>query len=182
VGEVNAGDAAAAARVGDGDRTAIEAIYREYGGAVKAVALRVLRDEALAEDVTQETFLGFWNAPQKFNPERGSLRAFLLTIGHRKAVDVVRSEVARSRRELTPPDPVHFDLEEEVLVRGLAEDVRNALDGLAEAEREAIVLAYFGGLSYVEVASRLGEPEGTVKSRIRSGMRKLSVALAEVRA
>lgn len=171
-------DAHLAARVADRDQSALESLYRHYGGAVKSVAARVLRDEALADDVVQDTFVGFWNAPEKFDPERGSLRTFLLTIAHRRAVDVVRSEVARARREENPPDPVHYDVAEEVWSRDLGEKVRAALEDLSEGERAAISLAYFGGLSYVEVAQRLGEPEGTVKSRIRSGMKKLSVSLA----
>ena len=171
-------DAELAARVVERDRSAIEMVFNEFGGAIKSLALRVVRDEALADDVVQDTFLGFWNAPGKFSPERGSLRTFLLTIAHRRAVDIVRSEVARSRREERPPDPDYYDVAEEVLARDLSERVRRALADLAEGEREAVALAYFGGLSYVEVAKRLNQPEGTVKSRIRSGMRKLSVSLA----
>lgn len=176
----NGSDAAVAERVAAGDRTALDGLFREVGGAIEAVAYRVLRDRGLAEDVVQETFVAFWQAPQRFDPHRGSLRTFLLSIAHRRAVDIVRSEVARGRREQRPPDRDHVDVEEEVLVRSVSETVRRALDGLAESERQAITLAYFGGHSYVEVAKRLGEPEGTTKSRIRSGMRKLSVALAEV--
>ena len=178
--EVTNGDAALAALVADGDRAAIESVFDQYAGAVKSVAARVLRDEGLAEDVVQDTFLQFWNAPQRFDAGRGSLRAFLVTIAHRRAVDIVRSEVARSRREQKPPEPDHFDLEEQVWLRSLSEIVRDALAGLAPGERDAIALAYFNDLSYVEVARRLGEPEGTVKSRIRVGMRKLAVSLAEV--
>ena len=179
MGELNAGDAALARRVAEGDQSALEILFHEYGGAVKSVALRVLRDEALAEDVVQDTLVGFWTAPDRFSPERGSLRSFLLTIAHRRAVDMVRSEVARSRREQRPPDPEYYEVEEEVLARSLTERVRAALGELAEGEREAISLAYLGGLSYVEVARKLGQPEGTVKSRIRSGMRKLSTSLAD---
>ena len=178
--EVTNGDAALAALVADGDQAALESVFDQYAGAVKSVAARVLRDEGLAEDVVQETFVQFWNAPERFEASRGSLRAFLVTIAHRRAVDIVRSEVARSRREQQPPDPDHFDLEEQVWSRSLSETVRNALDGLAPGERDAIALAYLNGLSYVEVARRLGEPEGTVKSRIRMGMKKLAVSLAGV--
>lgn len=174
----NTPDALLAERVASRDQSALEALFQQYGGTVKAVALRVLRDEALADDVVQDTFVGFWNAPEKYDSGRGSLRTFLLTIAHRRAVDVVRSEVARARREEKPPDPDHYDVADEVWTRNLSELVRKALDELAEGEREAISLAYFGGLSYVEVAKRLGEPEGTVKSRIRSGMKKLAVSLS----
>ena len=168
------------ARIGRGDRDALETAFTDFGGAVKSIAQRVLRDEALAEDVTQDTFVGLWESPGRYNPDRGSLRTYLLTIAHRRAVDVVRSEVARTRRELKPPDPDYTDVEEEVWSRDLSASVRAALDELKEGEREAIALAYFGGMSYVEVANKLGQPEGTVKSRIRSGMRKLSGRLAEL--
>ncbi len=173
-------DAELAARVVERDRSAIETMFNEFGGAIKTLAMRVLRDETLAEDVVQDTFLGYWNSPERFNAELGSLRTFLLTIAHRRAVDIVRSEVARSRREERPPDPDYYDVAEQVWSRDLSETVRRALDDLPDGEREAIALAYLGGLSYVEVAKRLGQPEGTVKSRIRSGMKKLAVSLAEV--
>lgn len=176
----NAIDADLAAGVAAGDRSSLEVVFKEHGGAVKGVAWRVLKDENLAEDIVQETFITFWDDPSKYNPNRGTLRTFLLTIAHRKAVDVVRSEVARSRREQRPPDARHEDVEDEVSTRDLSETVRRALDELSEGEREAIVLAYYGGLSYVQVAERLGAPEGTVKSRIRAGMKKLSTSLSAV--
>lgn len=173
-------DAALVAGVGDADQNALESIYRRYGGAVKSVARKVLRDEALAEDVVQDVFVSFWKAPDKFDPDRGSLRTYLLTIAHRRAVDIVRSEEARTRREDSSPPEETIDLEHEVWIRNQSEMVRNAVAGLGEGERQAISLAYFGGLTYVEVAERLSEPEGTVKSRIRSGMKKLSATLSEV--
>ncbi|HUG07962.1 MAG TPA: sigma-70 family RNA polymerase sigma factor [Acidimicrobiia bacterium] len=163
------------------DDAALESIYRKYGGAVHFVARKVLRDDALAEDVVQDVFVSFWNSPDGFDPDRGSLRTYLLTIAHRRAVDIVRSEAARSRREGTSPlgDQV-IDIDDEVWARSQSEIVRNAVAQLSEDERNAISLAYFKGLTYVEVAKALAEPEGTVKSRIRGGMRKLSLVLAEV--
>lgn len=178
--EANTRDAALAAQVADRDQTAFEELFGRHRSAVKAVAARVLRDEGLAEDVVQETFVGFWNAPARFDPARGSLQSYLVTIAHRRAVDTVRSEVARTRREQAPPDPPHLDVEDEVWSRTISETVRRALDELPETEREAIALAYLKGMSYVEVARRLGQPEGTVKSRIRSGMRRLSASLAQL--
>lgn len=163
------------------DEAALETIYRKYGGAVHSVARKVLRDDALAEDVVQEVFLSLWNSTNRYDPERGSLRTYLLTIAHRRAVDVVRSEEARTRREETsPPDDNAVDIDEEVWVRSQSEMVRNAVAQLGEEERSAIALAYFKGLTYVEVARTLNQPEGTVKSRIRSGMKKLSASLAGV--
>lgn len=176
---MDGGDAALAARIADQDERAFEEVFLQHGGAVRSVAVRVLRDRVLAEDVVQETFSGLWTAPEKFASDRGSLRSFLLTIAHRRAVDMVRSEVARTRREQRPPDPDHSSVEEEVVTRTMSDLVRTALGDLPPPEREAIALAYLEGLTYVEVAQRLGQPEGTVKSRIRSGMRRLSIALAE---
>lgn len=175
----NLADAELAALVGDGDQLALESVFELYGGAVKAIALRVLRDEALAEDVTQDVFLAFWRAPHRYDAMRGSLRTYLVTMAHRRAVDTVRSEVARSRREIRDPRAVEPTIDEEVWARSLSETVREALGSLSPDEREAITLAYMGGLSYAEVARRLGAPEGTVKSRIRVGMRKLAAALGE---
>ena len=175
------GDAVLADRVSNGEEAALEEIYRAHGGAVKAVARRVLRDDALAEDVVQDVFVSFWKAAHKFDAGRGSIRTYLLTIAHRRAVDIVRSEQARSaREENTPPQPPPIDLESEVWLRSQSEQVRRAVAGLRPDEREAISLAYFGGLSYVDVARALGQPEGTIKSRIRNGMRKLSDELGVV--
>jgi RNA polymerase sigma-70 factor, ECF subfamily len=163
------------------DESALESIYRKYGGAVHFVARKVLRDETLAEDVVQDVFVTFWNSPGGFDHDRGSLRTYLVTIAHRRAIDVVRSEAARTRREQTSPVEERVDdIDDEVWARRQSEIVRNAVAQLAEDERNAISLAYFKGLTYVEVAKALAQPEGTVKSRIRSGMRKLSSALAEV--
>jgi RNA polymerase sigma-70 factor, ECF subfamily len=174
-------DAELAAQVAEGKRDALEQVYNQVGGAVKATAWRVLRDEALAEDVVQEVFMTFWRQPERYDESRGSLRVFLVTMAHRKAVDIVRSESARLRREERDPSPVQPDIEEEVWALAVGDKVRTALLELGEGERQAISLAYLEGLSYVDVAKRLGAPEGTVKSRIRSGMKKLSESLIEVR-
>ena len=174
-------DAALAAAISAGDESALERAYRQYGGAVRAIARKALRDEALAEDVVQEVFVSFWSNPSRFDATRGSLRTFLLTIGHRRAVDIIRSEEARTRREDTSmPAGETLDLEEEVWIRSQSEAVRRAVAALSDGERQAISLAYFQGLTYFEVAKHLSQPEGTVKSRIRSGMKKLSETLPEV--
>lgn len=174
-------DAGLVAGVLSGDDAALESIYRKYGGAVHFMARRVLRDDILAEDVVQEVFVSFWKSPQGFDPDRGSLRTYLLTIAHRRAVDVVRSEEARTRREeSSSPEDREPDIDDVIWARSQSEKVRDAVATLAKDEREAISLAYFKGLSYVEVARTLDQPEGTVKSRIRSGMKKLAAALEEV--
>ncbi len=173
-------DAALVARIADGDRDALETAFNHYGGAIKSIAMRVLRNETIAEDTVQEVFVDFWKSPEKFDHSRGSLRTFLITIAHRRAVDAVRSEQARFNREEKVPEDFQPSIDEQVWSLSLSESVREALQRLDENERDAITLAYFGDMSYVQVAERLGQPEGTVKSRIRSGMRKLSVALAGV--
>lgn len=174
-------DSDLAAAISERDETALEAIYRQHGGAVKTVARRVLNDDALADDVVQDVFVTLWRAPERYDASRGSLRTFLLTVAHRRAVDVVRSEVARSQREeKSPPPETVVDLDSEIWQRTQSALVRQAVAALGDDERKAISLAYFGGLSYIEVARKLGEPEGTVKSRIRSGMRKLADVLGEV--
>ncbi|HVM39390.1 MAG TPA: sigma-70 family RNA polymerase sigma factor [Acidimicrobiia bacterium] len=178
-----ASDAALAIGIARWHDGALEEAYRRHGGAVFALAKRVIRDAALAEEVTQEVFVWLWNRPDAFDPARGSLRSFLLALTHRRSVDVVRSEEARRRRESRDvqreraPDA---DLDRELVDLTMAEQVRDALGALPDREREPIELAYFGGRTYRQVAAELGEAEGTVKSRIRSGLTSLRAALRDV--
>ena len=162
------------------DQTALARIYDRLGNAVYGLSRQVLKDDGLAQDVTQEIFLRLWNEPQRFDPERGSLRSFLLREAHSRSIERVRSEEARRQRESRSEfrdRPVPLDIEDDVLRSLTSDEVRNALSQLPEGERSAIVLAYYGGHSYREVASVLGAPEGTIKSRIRSGLLKLSSLL-----
>lgn len=173
-------DATLVDAIGRSQQEALAEAYRRHSGAVHGLARRILRDQTLSEEVTQEVFLRLWNRPEKFDPGRGSLRSFLLAHTHGRSVDLIRAESARRTREdnearLTAE--AGRNLEEEVWDMALAEHVRGALSSLAEGEREAIELAYFGGHTYREVARLLGEPEGTIKSRIRSGLRRLRLAL-----
>lgn len=167
-------------RVVDGDRDALETVFNDYSGSIKSMAKRIVRNEVLAEDVVQDVFVNFWKSPERFDPNRGSLRTYLITIAHRRAVDVVRSEQARTKREEKIPEDVPPTIDDEVWSLSVSESVRAVLEKLNDNEREAITLAFFGDMSYVEVAAKLGEPEGTVKSRIRTGMRKMSVELAGI--
>jgi RNA polymerase sigma-70 factor (ECF subfamily) len=178
--ERRAEDAALAERLVARDRGALEEAFKGHAGAVRGAALRVLRDASLAEDIVQECFVTLWRSPEKYDATKGTLRTFLITIAHRRAIDMVRSESARQRREDRMPPPAPHTIDDEVWSRALGETVREALADLNDGEREAITMAYYGGYSYVEVAERLRAPEGTVKSRIRSGMKKLSVALTGV--
>lgn len=166
----------------DHDERALAEAYRRHGGSCFALARRVLFDRALAEEVVQEIFVRLWNRPERYEPERGSLRSFLIAQSHGRSVDLLRAETARRRREEREarqriPDPV--DLDREIINLNEAEAVQSALASLPEAERVAIELAYFGGHTYREVALLLEQPEGTVKSRIRAGMLRLRAALVE---
>lgn len=161
--------------------SALAELYRRHAGAVFALARRVLADQVLAEEIVQEIFLRLWNEPERFDHERGSLRSFLLSQTHGRAVDLLRSEVSRRGREerdALATAESGYDLEREVGDLIVAEHVRDAVATLPEEERSAISLAYFGGHTYREVAELLNQPEGTVKGRIRNGLHRLHAALA----
>lgn len=164
---------------------ALAVIYRRHAGHVFGLAKRLLADTVLAEEVTQEVFVRLWQHPDRFDPGRGSLRTFLLTMAHGRAVDLLRAETSRRRREERSQAlaEASYDLEQEVYALAMAERVRDVVSALPAEERKAIELAYFGGHSYREVAVLQNQPEGTVKSRIRSGLRRMERALnATVRA
>jgi len=168
--------------VAAGDEQALAAIYRRHADTCFALARRVLNDRTLAEEIIQELFVRLWREPERFDPERGTVRSFLLAQVHGRSVDLLRAEVARRGREerdaLRAPAS-DDDLERAVLDLTEAEAVRGALATLSEGERSAIELAYFGGHTYREVATLLEQPEGTVKSRIRSGLLRLRAALID---
>ena len=163
------------------DEGALAELYRRHGGSLFCAALRVLSVRELAEEVVQDIFLRLWRNPERFDPARGSLRAFLLAECHGRAVDIVRSETARRRREESTAhaQESHQVLEDEVLDFVVGDELRKAVEKLCRPEREAISLAYFGGKTYLGVAAILGIPEGTAKSRIRSGLARLRVAVVE---
>jgi RNA polymerase sigma-70 factor, ECF subfamily len=168
--------------VARGDARALTEIYRRHGGAVWGLSRRVIRDEHMAEEVCQIVFTDLWSEPGRFDPARGSLRTWLLTQAHARSVDAVRSEAARRRRqdreaEFAPNAPAEVHVEATVQAAAMAGEVRRALYQLPPEEREPILLSYFGGQSYRQAASQLGQPEGTVKSRIRSGLHRLRSAL-----
>lgn len=163
--------------------SALAEIYRRHGGAVHGLARRILRSDPPAEEITQEVFLDLWRQPEKFDAERGTLRSYLLKRTHGKSVDHVRSEVARRRREeqiSREAATTSYDIDHEVWDMAIADQVKAALAALPNELRRPIQLAYFGGNTYQEVAKMLSEPEGTIKSRIRSGLGRLRANLAEL--
>lgn len=172
----DASDPVLALAVAGGDRAALGEVYRRHGGPLFRLAQRLLHDDRLAEEVVQDVVVGFWQTPQRFDPQRGQLRSFLLMKTHGRSVDVLRAEYSRRRRDQLDADDrqsVAYDLERHVLDLDLADRISRALDRLPDGERRAITLAYFGGHTYREVAEMLEEPEGTVKSRIRAGLKAL---------
>jgi RNA polymerase sigma-70 factor (ECF subfamily) len=178
----DASDATLVVAIGRWREEALAEVFRRHAGAVYGLAKRVLDDEASAEEVVQEVFLRLWNAPDKFDAERGSLRSFLLAQSHGRAVDMLRSDIARRRREerkALEAAESGYDIEREVWDLSVAEHVKGAVSVLPAEERQAIELAYFGGHTYREVAVILRQPEGTVKSRIRSGLRRMRSTLAD---
>jgi len=163
--------------VGRRDQAAFEGLYDRVAAPVFGLIRRVLRDSAQSEEVTQETLLEVWRTADRFDPARGPALAWVMTIAHRRAVDRVRSEAAAARREARASSaavPVHADEVAEAVESTLqAERVTRCLDGLTELQRESITLAYYSGYSYQQVAAALGVALGTVKTRIRGGLKRL---------
>lgn len=162
------------------DKQALSEAYQRHSGIVLGLAQKITRNRTLAEDVTQEVFVRLWKNPERFDPSRGTLRSYLLSQTHGRAVDLIRSESSRRIREdrdgMMEP-AARGSIEDEVVELRMGEHIRQALGELPPTERAAIEMAYFGGHSYRQVAALLGEAEGTVKSRIRTGMQRLGATL-----
>jgi len=171
-------------RVGKGDEAAFGALYDELSAMVHGVALRVVRNPAIAEEVAQEAFVEMWRVATRFDADKGSVHGWASTIAHRKAVDRVRSEQARTDREdrdhTHDPKPATDTVVETIELAEERSEVRVALESLTEVQREAVTLAYFGGNTYREVAALLETPEGTVKTRIRDGLIKMRDQLGSI--
>jgi RNA polymerase sigma-70 factor (ECF subfamily) len=165
-----------------GDEVALGELYERYGRVAYALALRVLRSESLAEDAVQEAFLTVWRSAAKFVPDHASAGAWLMTIVHRRAVDLVRREERRRTEPLTAAaEPVAVESAEDAAwLRLERERVQEALRQLPDEQREAIELAYYGGFTQSELAARLGQPVGTIKSRMFAGLGRLRDLLVDV--
>ncbi|CAN5899639.1 sigma-70 family RNA polymerase sigma factor [soil metagenome] len=165
-------------RCAAGDESAFAELYDQVVDSVYGLARAVVRDPSMAEEIAHDVLLEVWDKASRFDPERGRAKAWIATITRRRAIDVVRSEQAGRNRETRvatsspppPTDPVGdhvVDLVEHKLVR-------QGLEGLTELQRQAIDLAYFGGLTYRQVAQHLDVPLGTIKTRMRDGLKRLA--------
>ena len=164
-------------RLAGGDETALAELYDRYAGFVYGLAVRTLLDRPAAEDITQEVFVFLWEHPERIDPGRGTLRGFLATLTHRRAVDAVRQEEARRRRETRVARREGGDMPDvdAAMIRSETTGrVRTALEVLPEPQRQALELAYFDGYTYRQVANVLGIPEGTAKSRLRLALTRIA--------
>lgn len=170
-----------------GDEAAFSTIYDRYAGLVYSTCLRILADPQLAQDATQEIFVRLWRRPEAFVPERGRFLSWLMSVARNRAVDDLRARGRRQHREspgdedtlVALPDRAAVDPLHAAQVAEQQRRVRAALAELPPGQRTALELAYFGGLTQQEIAARLGEPLGTIKTRIRLAMQKLRQSLAE---
>lgn len=163
-------------RIGQRDENAMEAVFRRYSGPVYSVAFRVLRDSGQAEDVLQEVFLQLWRKPAAFVQNRGSLGAWLVVIARNRAIDVLRRrKPSDSVEDVVLASPVN--VADEAERNTVMQKVRGVIANLPEEQRKTLQLAYFEGLSHTEIASRTGDPLGTVKTRIRQALITLRKAL-----
>jgi len=171
-------DAALMRRIADGDETALAAVYDRYGGLVYSVAFRVLRSTDLAEEVSQDIFYQLWRTAPAFDPSRGSLSGWLLVCARNRAISRLRGRAVEPAAELREQTVVlKMNLEDHLTQAQQISRVRAALEKLQPAQRQALELAYFEGLTHTEIARRTGEPLGTVKTRLRAAVEFLKRAL-----
>jgi RNA polymerase sigma-70 factor (ECF subfamily) len=173
------------ARVYEGDSRAFAVIFDRHGAAAFSLAYRICGRRGLAEDVVQEAFLGLWRSRGRYDRARGSVRTWVLTLVHHRAVDVLRHELATSSRDIHDDGvsallPARELTDAEAQRRSDAQIVRDAMGQLPAEQRQVIELAYFGGFTHSELAEMLDLPAGTVKGRMRLGLAKLRLALGDV--
>ena len=171
------GDAELVLRLQRRDPQALGELYDRYGRIVFSVILRVVRDGAIAEDLVQETFLRVWNRVQGFDAEKGAIAPWLLAVARNRAIDYLRSVAGRERNALEFEETDHpalfVDMEHEILTSDKARVIKGALEKLNANQRQVIELAYFEGLSQTEMAERMGQPLGTVKTWVRTALKNL---------
>lgn len=172
------------AKIADGDESALAHVYGAHAGAVFSLARRILRDAHLAEDVVQDVFVRLWDRAGAFDARRGSLRTYLLVQARSRSLDILRSEASRRGREgsegrVAATAERRDEPELAVTLKADIVDMRRAIDVLSDEQRRTIELAYFGGYTCREVAEVLQVPEGTVKSRIRLGLQRLRLVMAQ---
>ncbi len=171
-------------RIASMDKGALEALYGRYSTSVYSLAMYMLRNEALAEEVTQEIFLNIWLKASSFKADRGEPRSWIMSVAHHKVVDLIRSR----RRSTIMSDPADYETldllpsgqistEEQVEQNLDRERIMKAMSVLPEAQREVILMAYFQGYSQSAMAAKLGQPLGTIKTRVRLAMQKLRIVL-----
>jgi RNA polymerase sigma-70 factor (ECF subfamily) len=177
------GDAELIERLRRRDAQALAELYDRYGRLVYSLILRVVRDGALAEDLVQETFLRVWNRAQGFDAQRGALGPWLLAVARNRAIDYLRSARGRERNSLELEEADHpslyTDMARDILASDKARAIRAALEKLSPRQREVIELAYFEGLTQTEMAERLGQPLGTVKTWVRTALKNLREEFGE---
>ena len=170
-------DAALIARIRAGDQSAMADMYDRYSGIVYGVALRVLANATAAEDVVQEVFLQLWRNPQAFDADRGRLAPWLAVIARNRAIDHLRKRPQEDDIDELPISS-GVDLEGDAAQRLAVEKIRGVLTQLPRDQRKALEMAYFEGMTHTEIASKTGEPLGTIKTRIRTGLLALRRAFA----
>ena len=179
----DAADASWVTRCVRGDSQGLEHLYAAHAGCCLALARSILVDPHHAEDAVQEAFIDLWRHPERFDAQRSSVRAWLLLLTHRRAVDRVRSEQRRKTLALLPRDDTYDDgrpdPEAQAITALVGDATRGALAALSAAKREALVLAYWGGYTQREIAAMTSTPIGTVKSRMHAAMKDLSSSLLE---
>jgi RNA polymerase sigma-70 factor, ECF subfamily len=172
------------ALVYEGDARAFEVIFDRHAAVAFSLAYRMCGRRPVAEEIVQEAFMSLWRSSARYDPTRGSVRSWVLRVVHNRAIDAFRRELPSASHDVSDDRmsevlPARERTEEEVERRTEARLVRTALDELPRDQRQVIELAYFGGFSHAQIAAALGLPAGTVKGRMRLGLSKLRIALAE---
>ncbi len=180
LGPVNDDDVRLRDELAGGYEQALAEAYDAHAAAVYGLALRITGDQGVAEDIAQEVFVELWRRPERYDPQRTRLRSWLCMIARRRAIDWLRRRGTQDHyaHMLAEPASTVGGVEDDVVTASVAKQVRSAVEELPEQHREVIVLAYYNGLTYREVAKVLEIPEGTAKSRLRSGLRRIAETLS----